>query len=377
MTPAELDAALTATATSRLLKGKNSVQHLGNVSTPTLNMFRSKGKANATPVRGAYKAHLAAPRGGRLQSVSGRDIHTFQSIDTLFDIEHAVGRVHLGDEWVHQQLEEAGVEIDYANAYQTKIDIKKDGWWTKGADKLEVLVNLANVKLDACDLNYVQELNKALWLSNLDDPKLWPGIDAALPVTTNTVGPFGDKDRSNPLLRHQVAPAVAGADLELTFSQKRRAANKRTKDGSKLSFAVGGENVYDLIVEQMFSGSTATTSPSLTRNLNQALDQAQALGQKFGIGFPDDAIYITGVGLFMIEPVFEDLDAQYMPAIPWQDRFFFMNLDHIQFKATKGKDGAKVVHATPYNQRVTRFSTFGEYALVLDKADCHVAGYIA
>jgi hypothetical protein len=314
---------------------------------------------------------LAGQRGGKLRSVSGRDIHTFETKDTLFDLEYSVGRVHLGDEWVHQQLEEAGIEIDYTEATQTKVDITKPGWWTKGADSYEALVNLAEVKLDALDLNYVQELNKAFWRSNISDPKMWPGVDSLLSRSSNTTGPVGNRSRTDPLLRHQLSDAVNGADLELKLTQLRRACNKRTQDGTRVNFSVCGETIYDAIVERMFTGSNAVSSPRLVRNLDQAKAEAQAMAQKFAVAFPDDAIYITGVGLLMIEPAFEDLQKEDAPAKDWQKTLMMWNLDHIMFKPTKKKDGSRRIHATPYNQNVTRISTYGEYALVADKLDCH------
>ncbi len=371
LTTAEVDAMLVATASSRLLNGKNKVTHLGNVRTPTLNMMRAQSKANATPVRGAYKAHLANPRGARMQAVSGRDIHTFQSVDTLFDIEFSVGRVHLGDEWVHQQLDEAGVSIDYSDQIYQTIDVSKAGWWKKGSDTFEVLVNLAEQKLTALELNFIQELNKNFWRSNTAEPKLWAGITGALSPSTNTTGPIGNRTRGQSTLRHQLSSSVAAADLELRLNQLRRACNKRTNDGTTVGYTVCGENVYDMIVQKMFSGSTAQTSPRLTRDYDNARAEAQAMAQKMGVGFPDDAIYIAGVGVLVIEPVFEDLDREDAPSTLYQNSLFMFNLDHITFKPTKGKDGNMKVHATPYNQNVTRISAYGEYALVLDKIDCH------
>jgi hypothetical protein len=377
LTTSEVDAMLVATSTSRLMNGKNKVNHLGNVATPTLNMMREKGKTNTTPVRGGYKCHLAGQRGGKAQSVSGRDIHTFESRDTLFDVTFDVGRIHLGDEWVHQQLEEAGVEIDHAAASQTQVDVTKPGWWTKGQQSYEVLLNLAEQKLDALDLNYVQELNELFWLSNVADPKLWKGVASLVSPTSNTSGPVGDKNRSDPLLRHQLMAAVNPADIELKLIQLRRACNKRVQDGTKVNFAVCGETIYDAIVERIFSGSNTVSTTRLTRNIDNAKSEAQALSQKIGIAFPDDAVVIAGVGVLMIEPVFEDLQRKYPGAFDWNKLLMMWNIDHIQFKPTKKKDGARKVHATPYNQNVTRISTYGEYALMADQFDCHGALLIA
>lgn len=376
LTTAEVDAVLTATSSSRLMNGKNKVADLGNVKTPTLNMFRGQGKANATPVRGAYKCHFSAPRGQKLQSISGRDIHTFRSTDSLFDVEFSVGRVHMGDEWVHQQLEEAGVSIDYSQAYTTHIDVTKPGWWTKGSDTFEVMVSLADQKLKALETNYVQELNKLFWTSNIADAKLWPGMDSLIPRSSNTTGPVGNRSRTNPLLRHQLKATTNTANMEMDLDDLRYASNKRIADGTSINYAVCGRSYYNAIKERMFSGSNSVTAPRLTRNLDQARSEAAAVGQKLGIGFPDDSIYIAGVGVLAVEPVFEDLDKEFAPAIPWEKTCFLLNTDHIHFRPTAKKDGNKKVHATPYNQLVTRISMYGEYALMADWLDCHAVTYI-
>lgn len=383
LSTAEVDAVLTATSTSRLINGKNQVNYLGNVKTPTLNMFRAAGKAMSTPVRGAYKCHMSSQRGQKLQSISGRDIHTFKSVDTLFDIEFSVGRVHLGDEWVHQQLEEGGINIDHAAASQPMmIDTGKAGWWTKGADVFEMLVNLADNKLQSLEINYTQEINKTFWRSNITDAKLWPGIDSALPRSSNTTGAIGNRSRAaNPLLRHQLKVTSNGLDLERDLDDLRYLANKRINDGSRTNYCVCGRTYYNKIKEVFFGSrlavDTVNRTPNIVRNYEQARSEGQAMAQKLGIGFPDDGIYLAGVGLLAVEPVFEDLDREDSPSILWEKSAFVFNTDHIMFKPTKGKDGAKKIHATPYNQFVTRISCYGEYALVLDWIDCHGATYLS
>lgn len=368
LTTAEVDAVLTVTSQSRNYNGKNAVTALGRINTPTLNMMRGASKARSTPVRGAYKAQMKGLRGGKLQTWSGRDVLTFASADTLFDIEYAIGRVHLGDEWVHQQLEEAGCQVNYEDAVAGKVDLA-----SLAPDTWEVIVNLAQEKFDDAEMNYVLELNKMFWRANTSDPKAFVGMDGLLSRTTNSTGPVGNRSRTNPLLRHQLMASVNQNDIELKLNQLVRAANKRCRDGTQVNFAVCGEAFYDAIVEKMFSGSNAITvaNTRTLRNLDQARSDAQAQAQKLGIGFPDNAIYIAGVGVLMIEPVFEDLDKEDAPAVTWQKTCALLNLDHLTFKPTKGKDGAKIIHQTPHNQRITRMSVHGEYALVADQFDCH------
>jgi hypothetical protein len=373
LTTSEVDAVLTVTAQSRNYRGKNKVSKLGRINTPTLNMFRGKGTARAVPVRGAYKAQMKGLRGGKLQTWSGRDVFTFQSIDTMFDIEYAIGRVHLGDEWVHQQLEEAGLQIDYEKAVRGTVDLQ-----SLNEDTWEVVVNLAEEKFDDAETNFLLELNKMLWRSSTSDSKAFVGIDGVLSLI-NTTGPIGNRSRTNPLLRHQVSTSVNTNDMELKLNQLVRAANKRCRDGTMLNYATCGETFYDAIVEKMFTGSNAITVPNtrLVRNLDMAKSQAQAEAAKMGICFPDNAIYVAGVGILVIEPVFEDLDKEDAPATPWAKRCYLFNLDHLDFKPTKNKDGAKIIHPTPYNQRITRMSVHGEYACVADQLDCHAVMALA
>lgn len=355
----EISTLLLATASSRLYKGKNRVLAMDRISTPTLNRLRSnKAGASTTPIQGGYKCHVKGERGGSLQAWSGRDILTFHSFETMFDLEYFVGYVHMGDEWVHQLLKEAGIQVDYDTSNGKIPKMASDTW--------EVLINIAQEKLEDLENNYVMELNKAIWRSNSGNAKMFTGIDGLLPVTSNSTGTIGGKSRSNPLLRHQLATAVSNANIETTIDSVKRAANKRNAaDGSKIDMAVCGEDAYDVVTTVLFTG----TSAKYDRNL--AADQAAQWGSKLGIGVPDDAIMIPGVGPLMIEPVFETLDAEDAPATAWQKRIYLLNSRHIGFKPTKGQDGKLTPHPTPYNQRVTRLSMYGEYAFVIDKPNSH------
>jgi hypothetical protein len=100
LTTAEIDAVLRATCAPSMLKKDPSkrVAYVGNVATPTLNAFMKKGKVNGVPLQGTFRAFLSTPRNGSFQPVSGRDIHNFQSIETLEDVDYRYGEAHMGDE---------------------------------------------------------------------------------------------------------------------------------------------------------------------------------------------------------------------------------------------------------------------------------------
>lgn len=367
LTPAEISQILVSTVSERYALGKNTVTALDRLDTPTQNMFRSKlARGRATPVQGGYKVIVKEERRGRFQAWSGRDLLTFDSFETMFDLVYSIGRVHLGEELVLQQLEEAGIRLDYDTSNgQSPNNKVSAGLW-------EVVVNLLSEKIEDYENNYRQELEKHIWRANTGDPKMFTGIDGLLPVTSNSTGTIGGKSRSNPVLRHHLSTGVAVADLELLIMQLARAANKRNGgDGSKVDLLFAGEDVYDGLVDHLFTGANAKYERQIS------VEAAAAWGQKMGVGMPTDALMVPNIGVLMVVPVFEQLDAEDAPNVPWQKRLYGINSKHVAFKPTSGMDGKLIPHPVPYNQRIMRISDHGEYAFCIDKPNSHFVIAIA
>lgn len=367
ITTAEIGQILIATQSEKYVNGRmGPVIALDRQSTPGLNMFRSKlSKGRAMPVQGGYKLIVKGERGKKLQAYSGRDLLNFQSSETMFELIYGTGAVHLGDEWVLQQLKEAGVSIEWNTS-----NGKAPG--QVASSTFEVVANLAKEKLEDFENNYIQELNKAVWLANALDPKMFTGIDGHLPVTSNSAGTIGRKSRSNPLLRHHLRTGVAVANLEQEIQQVVRAANKRNAGvNSRINMAICGEAFYDAITEHLFTGANARYD----RNI--AVDQAAKWSQRLGIGIPPDALMIPNVGVLMVEPIFEQLDIDNAPQSPWQKRLYLLNSSHITFKPTPNDDGKLTTHPSPYNQKVLRMSMTGEYAFCIDKPNSHAVMTLA
>ena len=343
---------------------KGGAIRLDNIETPTLNMTM-KSSASAFPAKGGYKVIVKDNRKGALQTWSGRDLLTFDSYNTIFELQYGMARVHMGDEWISQQLEEAGIAVEY----DTSNGKLPGGRMTSAT--WEVAVNLAKSKVEDLRENWQRRLAHLQWTDNSSDTKAPDGIDNLLPIA-NTTGSIGGKSRTNPLLQHHVR-AISGLDtLELDLMQVRRAANKRNGDGSRTDFVVCGETIYDKMADLWLG--TSTRAGKFDRNLAAA--QAQEMAAKWGIGIPDDAFAIPGVGIIMIEPLFEDLDQENPGlSVPFQKRMYGMNRKHIAFKAPKGKDGKTTVHPMPYNQRIHRVSTHGEYCQFLTKPNAFWIAY--
>jgi hypothetical protein len=364
ITASEIGQILVATASTKRLEGKSRVLAVDRQATPTLNMFRALKGAKARPVQGGFKTTVKSERGGSLQFYSGRDKLTFDSYETMFDLEFFMGSCHMGDEWVHQIFKEAGVPVVPENAGELP-KLKDDTW--------EIVLDLAKEKMEDLENNYVQALNKSFWRSNVSDPKAFTGMDGILP-TTNSTGNIGGKSRSNPILRHQVIASMTIDTLELNLSQVVRAANKKNAmDNSRVSYAVAGEAFYDKL-KDLYLG-TSTRAGKVTRQWMD--DMIGKMNGKIGVGLPDETLYIPGLGALALETIFEDLDVLDAPAIPWSKRIYGFNMEHIGFKADKSLDGFLRVNPTPDDQMVTRISMLGDYTFTVDKPNSHFVGYIS
>lgn len=365
ITAAEIGQILTATASTKRMQGRTRVLAVDRQSTPTLNMFRKLKGAKSRPVQGGFKTTVKSERGGTLQFYSGRDKLTFDSYETLFDLEFFMGSCHMGDEWVHQIFKEAGIPVVPENA--GKLPSLKDETW-------EIVIDLASEKVEDLENNYVQSLNKAFWRSNATDPKAFTGMDGLLPITSNSTGSIGGKSRSNPILRHQLLTGLTIDNLELSISQLVRAANKKNAmDDSRATYAVAGEALYDKL-KDLYLG-TSTRTGKVTR---QWMDDGLAkMNKRIGVGMPDETLYIPGLGALCLETVFEDLDSLDAPAIAWSKRMYGFNMEHIGFRSDKSLDGFLRVNPTPDDQMVTRLSMLGDYTFTVDKPNSHFVASIA
>ena len=375
LTTAEIDAVLRATAAPSMLKKDPSkrVAFVGNVATPTLNAFMQMGKVNGVPLRGAFRAFLSTPRNGAFQPVSGRDILNYESIETLEDVDYRYGEGHMGDEWVHQQIELAtGMAIDRQATVNGSLDISKKGWWKRGGEALGKMVDLAKTKHDAFQLDMRQQLNKYFWRANTSTAKLWVGLDSLISTSSNTTGPVGNRDRaSSPYLRHRLFTGVAADDLELAVSQIMRDCAKNLQDGTSLNYSCCGYDVYDILLTKLMLGDSAI---SKTFDRNWAEDKAQEMAGKIKIGIPQNAIYVRGIGIVTPEPVFEELQKEDLATPDWNKRWYFFNMDHIAFKWSAEKDPDKtIVHPSPSYQKVTRMEKNVGACLAASRLDVHGA----
>lgn len=364
LTVAEVDAIFRATVKERLKNGKNKIIALDRYNHPFLNWLRKNAKTDR-PVRGDYVVQVQGERAKPLQSWSGTDFLNYDAAETVFELFYGSGKVHLGDKLTHDQLEQAGLDVDYSAAAKGKLRADLPG------DVMEVVYNLADVKLQALENNYLVELNKAMLRDNSSDPKLWVGLDNQVPRISASSGLVGLKSRSDPLLQHNIKASIATADIESELDDLVYQCNKKNgQDGSKVDFAICGRQFLKT-VKAVFTGNTAFANARMTRYADVG-----EMRKRLGIGIPDDSVMLEGVGALVPDPTFEELDATDNPAILWTKSCFLLNSTHYQLMITRGMDGLQVVKPTPYNQQITYVSIYGQYALTDEKPNAMGVMYL-
>jgi hypothetical protein len=76
-------------------------------------------------------------------------------------------------------------------------------------------------------------------------------------------------------------------------------------------------------------------------------------------------------------PVFEDLDTQYSPTIPWSKRCYFLNMRHLQLRPIEGHD---MIQRKPRSTHMSEDFYYGwswKGALTMNQRNAHWVGYIA
>ena len=359
LTTAEVDTIMTATSSGTVVNRKAQSQE--RTARPSVRHFRQMIKLEH-PVRGQYEASIKGDRTLPAQGVAGRDRLKYRSQETLGKLIYHAGKIHLGEELIHDQLAKAGIRIDYS---ASAAGVKRP-WGEIPARTKETCVNVIQEKLDDYENNWEVEFAKALWLAN-SDPKLWQGIDGMLPASANDAGLIGRKSRSLEMLRHNLYPSIATADLEATLDQLVRDCNKRTagKDNSSLTVGYVGFKFIDAL-KSLYRGTGI--------NRDYALEKAI---MRIGIGIPDNAFMLQGHNLLLVaEPMFELFQKVTNSTIDWEKRAYFFNLKRLRLYGTPGLEGKTVVKPTPYDQMITYLSKLGEYAWVLDQPNTQGVAYI-
>lgn len=349
LTQGEIDFLAQATLSKRIANG-GTVVPLDRIESGTTKFLLKRAKDLGSPVNGGFRFYVKGNRGQKIQWWQGADILTFENRQNLTDLQFDVGKGHYGYELLYDTIERNGIRIDYNRGVREGASDRK---------VLEKVVSLIEQTADDVAYDWMSELRKHLFKSNVDQPRCFTGFDGLFPATTNTTGTIGRRSRANPLFRHQLMTGITGDTVMAAFFTMIRRCNRRS-GGTKVDWIACGDTFYDMLVN-LFSG-TSTVAGKF--DFRSARDYAMKKGEKYGIGLPQDCFAYEDI-LIVNDPVFEELDTENPTAAPaWSRRAVFINSSHAGVLPVVRE--MQVPHAMPYNQRLERVSYHGEYSMWCD-----------
>lgn len=319
---------------------------------PTYNWLVANSR-NIHSVDGGYRMEVKGNRDQEEEAWDGADLLTFENHITPFPLRYKVGKTHYGNTEQYDFLERLGIDIMYG---------AKPG--QKGtARAAEVVLNYLTENYDDIMESKRRSRARRIMRTNADKPKFYEGLDALLPVTSNSTGTIGMADRSYFLLQHILVANVDQTNLWVTQHQVNRELN-RYAAGSRMRFVSCGDNWYDMLVSiyQPNANGVYGAGGALPRgwDIQARKDNAQQIAEKFKIGLPGESFVDPEGNLIVNDQVYKDLDEIENPAIPWADRSYSLS-EHMKLYVEKSDE--YVNHGMPRDQVVCHESWFHTMAL--------------
>jgi hypothetical protein len=320
---------------------------------PTYNWLVARSQ-DIHSVDGGYRTEVKGNRDQEEEAWDGADVLTFENHITPFPLKFKVGKTHYGNTEQYDFLERLGISIRYG---------AKPG--DKGSPKAaEVVLNYLTENYDDIMESKRRSRARRIMRANTDKPKFYEGVDALLPVTSNSTGTIGGADRSFFLLQHILVADVDPTNLWLTQSQINRELN-RYSAGSSMRFVSCGDNYFDMLVsiyQPNANGYYGGAALGRGFDIRLGYEQAAAYANKFKIGLPGEAFVDPEGNLIVNDQVYRDLDEIESPAIPWSDRCYHLS-EHLRLYVEKSDE--YVNHGMARDQVVCHESWFHTMALVL------------
>lgn len=326
------------------------VTKLNRSDSPVYNMMVARGRKEAQPPRGAFRVYVSGNRTQKLTWWDGRDILPFDDQETTMKMIYQIGRGHMGIEFMLDYLLRAGVQVEYKQGVRL-------GRSTGRRAMAEVAIRVMQDKFSDIDYNFTNEMRKTVWNDNAAIPKAFTGIRGLLPPETNNTGTIGNLPRSNPDLQHNLITNIDVDNVESAFHVMHRQCTRFARTG--IDMVACGDNFYDMLVERFIGTSTNAGK----QDYRAKRDYAKQMGEKLGVGLPQDAFVTDNNVLIVNDPTFKELQDEFTPTVSWKNLCWFFNFDHLYMVPVFEQD---INHGVPYNQRVSRSSKHMELTVVCD-----------
>lgn len=333
--------------------------------------FLAKNEGSA-PVIGVNQGTINGPT-VKYQLTSDLDIQGFERRDVLAFNEAPIelettfpwSSVHMGQEFVHDDVEAAtGITIVPNQTRSQRIG-KVDS-----ESAALAIVDYWMAKMEAMDDKFDVAMDYTLLADNSANPKLPQGLDAYMPVPAAsglvTTGTLGTKLRSSsPVLQHYAEVGLtygAGGTLRAGLTRARRQANLNLRGIEKgtagVDFIMAGAGAIDRYVAFATANNIQFTTTLADKN------------RMADIGLPDTGISFEGLPI-VHNPTFETLDTLLAPASPWTRRMYGLNSKTWRMAYAPGKKKVLSFPNDPGDMRITRVSLDSKCVLIPEAINCN------
>lgn len=312
--------------------------------------YLNKRKKTSPQAGGEAIVKLQKNGGLQIQFWDRRDVLGFQEPSIELEISYPFTNVHVGLEVVHEDLVKMGYFIT-PNGPRGKNFAKP-----MAEDEANRLVDYFETIVEDMMDTYDIKLDEA-WLrdGSYDSTGKAPvGLDGLLPMDP-TAGSIGGKSRSNVLLRHTVETGlttVASGTLRAGMTRARRNANLNGRGrAGMVDFIMAGSS----FIEGYVAFATANNI-QFQAKFGQSQDRVD-------IGMPESGYHFENIPIVW-NPTFDVLDTRETASVPWSKRAYMLNSKTFVWAYQAGRDKLFSAPLDPADQRISKLSLDGRYALM-------------
>jgi hypothetical protein len=343
---------------SRRVANRGDVDALDRVESGLFKFALARAKSFGPPVQGGFRFFVKGNRGQKVQWWQGDDILTFANKQTMSDMVFDVGMGHYGWELLYDTIKRNGIPVDF-NA--------KGLPGGKSPAVLERVANIIDETLDDVEYDWMDDLRRRFMRSNADQPRCFTGRDGLI-GTANTTGTIGKRSRTNKMFQHFVSTSCTVDTIGKEVWSMWRNIERY---GGKIELMSCGDAVYDLMYNLMcHTAANASGGPGMTGStfggkvdFARANEFAMKQGEKYNIALPQNCFAYQGK-IIMNDPIYALLHEEY-PTEAWNKRMDLWDFRH--FGIVPVIDKQTIQHPMPYNQRLSRSSLHGEWAVWCNK----------
>lgn len=326
-----------------------------NVDRPLIRKL-TEGKQNWGGGLQFVVENLRFSNDSNFQAYFGDSQVTYNRKRTLGQAKYRWGSFHDGFGLNEDELAQNGIIVtDDRNATSSQ------------AERIQ-LVNLLEENTEALRLGWQENMDKMLHRDGTQDPLAIGGLDHLVSLTPGQGAVVGGiPDNVQPLWNNYAKTGIDGTDADELIDELEKGWRECIRrGGSTPNFILAGSDFIDAyraaatsaINRQVQLGTGGRGNRNAT-----VLDPSIGEGVKTGLFF-------KGVEVIW-DPVFDELDDEDSPLIPWSGRCYFLNMRHLKLRPIEGHWMVRRKPPRVYDRYVHYWALTAKCALTTNKRNAH------